>query len=125
MKEKEAAIISSMNQYLTGTTVEEISRTRGDRFRYPIYMGKTLMETDLMTMELSVRSYNCLKRAGFSTVGDLVNGIDGKKDLLKIRNLGRKSADEIMLGLFYFQYDILPVEKRERYMKRVRELNMI
>ena len=67
MKEKEAAIISSMNQYLKGTTVEEISRTRGDRFRYPIYMGKTLMETDLMTMELSVRSYNCLKRAGFST----------------------------------------------------------
>ena len=48
-------------------------------------------------MELSVRSYNCLKRANIHTVEDLTKKtID---DMLKVRNLGKKSLDEIQLKL--------------------------
>ena len=44
-------------------------------------------------MELSVRSYNCLKRAGIDTVQDLIQKT--KEDMLKVRNLGVKSIDEV------------------------------
>ena len=53
----------------------------------------SIFEMTLDEMELSVRSYNCLKRAGFDTVGDIANLTDD--ELRKIRNLGEKSVNEI------------------------------
>ena len=44
-------------------------------------------------LELSVRSFNCLKRAGISTVEDLANKTEA--EMLKVRNLGKKSFDEV------------------------------
>ena len=45
-------------------------------------------------MDLSVRSYNCLKRANINTVEDLIK--KSKNDMLKVRNLGLKSIDEVV-----------------------------
>jgi DNA-directed RNA polymerase subunit alpha len=45
-------------------------------------------------MDLSVRSYNCLKRANIHTVEDLTKKTE--EDMLKVRNLGRKSLDEVI-----------------------------
>ena len=44
-------------------------------------------------LELSVRSYNCLKRAGINTVQELTNKT--LDDMMKVRNMGRKSLDEV------------------------------
>ena len=44
-------------------------------------------------LELSVRSYNCLKRAGINTVEELCNRTP--EDMMKVRNLGRKSLEEV------------------------------
>ena len=44
-------------------------------------------------LEISVRSFNCLKRAGISTVEDLTN--KSEADMMKVRNLGKKSLDEV------------------------------
>lgn len=52
-----------------------------------------VLEMNIEEMELSVRSYNCLKRAGINTVQDLTN--KSKNDMLKVRNLGLKSLDEV------------------------------
>lgn len=54
--------------------------------------GKVL-EMPIEELELSVRSYNCLKRAGISTVQDLAN--KSGTDMMKVRNLGKKSLDEV------------------------------
>jgi DNA-directed RNA polymerase subunit alpha len=48
-------------------------------------------------LELSVRSYNCLKRAGINTVGELVSRT--ADDMMKVRNLGRKSLEEVQAKL--------------------------
>ena len=48
-------------------------------------------------LDLSVRSFNCLKRAGINTVGDLSN--KSEDDMMKVRNLGRKSLEEVMAKL--------------------------
>ena len=45
-------------------------------------------------LDLSVRSYNCLKRAGINTVEDLSN--KSEEDMMKVRNLGRKSLEEVI-----------------------------
>ena len=49
-------------------------------------------------MDLSVRSNNCLRRAGINTIGDLIKKTE--EDMMKVRNLGRKSLDEIKNKLF-------------------------
>ena len=55
--------------------------------------GKVL-EMPIEELELSVRSYNCLKRAGIATVDDLAN--KSEADMMKVRNLGKKSLDEVI-----------------------------
>ncbi len=52
-----------------------------------------IMDTTVEELELSVRSSNCLKRAGINTVGELVDKTED--DLMKVRNLGKKSLQEI------------------------------
>ena len=53
-----------------------------------------LMELPIEEMDLSVRSYNCLKRAGINTVEDLVK--KSRADMLKVKNLGIKSIEEVI-----------------------------
>ena len=56
-----------------------------------------LLEMNIDELELSVRSYNCLKRAGINTVEELINKTP--EDMMKVRNLGRKSLDEVLAKL--------------------------
>ena len=53
-----------------------------------------ILEMPIEELELSVRSYNCLKRAGITTVQDLAN--KSEADMMKVRNLGKKSLDEVI-----------------------------
>lgn len=56
-----------------------------------------VLEMSIDELELSVRSYNCLKRAGINTVEELTNKTPD--DMMKVRNLGRKSLDEVLAKL--------------------------
>ena len=56
-----------------------------------------ILEMSIEDMDLSVRSYNCLKRANIHTVEDLTKKTED--DMLKVRNLGKKSLDEVILKL--------------------------
>ncbi len=53
-----------------------------------------VLEMAIDDLELSVRSFNCLKRAGLNTVEDLIN--KSEDEMIKVRNLGRKSLDEVV-----------------------------
>ncbi|MBQ2276241.1 MAG: DNA-directed RNA polymerase subunit alpha [Lachnospiraceae bacterium] len=56
-----------------------------------------VLEMNIDELELSVRSYNCLKRAGINTVEELTNKTP--EDMMKVRNLGRKSLEEVLAKL--------------------------
>ncbi|WP_405354022.1 DNA-directed RNA polymerase subunit alpha [Ruminococcus sp.] len=56
-----------------------------------------ILEMTIEDLDLSVRSFNCLKRAGINTVEDLIN--KSEEDMMKVRNLGRKSLEEVILKL--------------------------
>jgi len=56
-----------------------------------------VLEMNIDELELSVRSFNCLKRAGINTVEELTNRTP--EDMMKVRNLGRKSLEEVLAKL--------------------------
>ena len=57
------------------------------------FKKEKVLEMSIEDLELSVRSFNCLKRANISTVEDLTNKTES--DMMKVRNLGKKSLDEV------------------------------
>ena len=67
-----------------------------------------VLEMSIEDLELSVRSFNCLKRAGISTVEDLTNRTES--DMMKVRNLGKKSLDEVTNKLHSLELDFAPEE---------------
>ena len=68
-----------------------------------------VLEMNIDELELSVRSYNCLKRAGINTVGELTNRT--AEDMMKVRNLGRKSLDEVLAKLQEFGLQLKPSDE--------------
>ena len=67
-----------------------------------------VLETTIEELDLSVRSYNCLKRAGIINVEDLTNKTE--EDMMKVRNLGRKSLEEVTNKLHSLGLDFMPSE---------------
>ncbi|HHV41565.1 MAG TPA: DNA-directed RNA polymerase subunit alpha [Clostridiaceae bacterium] len=67
---------------------EEVEEDTSDNYIY---------ETMIEDLDFSVRTYNCLKRAGINSVGDLITRTEA--DMMKVRNLGKKSLEEVVLKL--------------------------
>ena len=67
-----------------------------------------VLEMSIDELELSVRSYNCLKRAGINTVEELCNKTS--EDMMKVRNLGRKSLEEVLAKLKELGLQLNPSE---------------
>jgi DNA-directed RNA polymerase subunit alpha len=65
-----------------------------------------VLEMTIEDLDLSVRSFNCLKRAGINTVDDLIN--KSPDDMMKVRNLGKKSFDEVREKLVSLGFDLAP-----------------
>lgn len=63
-----------------------------------------VLDMTIEDLDLSVRSFNCLKRAGINTVEDLTN--KSEEDMMKVRNLGRKSLEEVIAKLDSFGYSL-------------------
>ena len=67
-----------------------------------------LLEMTIEELDMSVRSFNCLKRAGIDTVEDLTNRTE--EDMIKVRNLGKKSLEEVIQKLHSLGLDLLKEE---------------
>ena len=63
-----------------------------------------VLKMTIEELDLSVRSFNCLKRAGINTVEDLVS--KSEEDMMKVRNLGRKSLEEVIWKLAQLGYSL-------------------
>ncbi len=65
-------------------------------------------DTAIEDLDFSVRTYNCLKRAGINTVGDLV--ARSEEDMMKVRNLGKKSLEEVIVKLETLELSLAALE---------------
>ena len=74
----------------------------------PVDETGKILEMTIEDLDLSVRSFNCLKRAGINTVADLVE--KSEDEMMKVRNLGRKSLDEVKKKLDELGVSLRPIE---------------
>ena len=121
MKEEQR---QSLKEIISSIEGAELKEKHGRKFHFCLHMTEKMSNTPLEALELGQRSYNCLKRAGYSTVGEVADAIIGGRELKGIRNCGAKSVREIMEQLFMFQYNSLRPEKRNDYMSEVVRMNV-
>ena len=89
-----------------------------------IELGYTqkLCDTDVKDLDLSVRSYNALMRAGCKTVGETITAIN-ENALLKVRNLGVKSVAEIRSLILEYGYSQLSDRRKKDFLHNLVRLN--
>ncbi len=81
---------------------EGISETQSIMAETKDNAKEKVLDLTIDELDLSVRSFNCLKRAGINTVEDLIN--KSEMDMMKVRNLGRKSLEEVIAKLASFGF---------------------
>lgn len=86
----------------TAQAIEVMHEAKGDE-------TDKVLEMNIDELELSVRSYNCLKRAGINTVQELCDKTPD--DMMKVRNLGRKSLEEVLAKLKELGLALRPSEE--------------
>ncbi|GEM_PF-1178779 len=120
-------LIADMNEHLPGDlTIKDIQRLfRGKKFKVWFIMNDALMNSPIDAVDLSMRASNTLKRAGFITVGDMINSLQSFDDLHRFRGCGATTISEIHGKMFFFQYSLIDQNQRTSYMKKIMEINGI
>ncbi len=85
------------------SSIAEIMAEKDDKGK------EKILEMTIEDLDLSVRSFNCLKRAGINTVDDLIN--KSEEEMMKVRNLGKKSFDEVKEKLQTLGFDLSSEEE--------------
>lgn len=116
-------IFKEMMEMVPGFDIMEIKERNEGKFRFPIYLTENMKNTEIEVLDLTVRSTNCLRRAGINTIGDFVESVSCEEDLKRIRSCGEKSVKEIMQKVFCWQYEMLGEGMRKNYVKQIVKLN--
>ena len=109
------SVVAIMNR-IDGVNLHE---KKGGKFRFFMNLTSMMKNEPIESLDLSVRSFNSLKRAGFHTIGDVAQAVASGRELKGIRNCGAKSVREIMEHLFLYQYNSLPQERQNKYLIEV------
>ena len=83
---------------------EGVSETESIMADTKVAENEKVLDLTIDELDLSVRSFNCLKRAGINTVADLIG--KSEEDMMKVRNLGRKSLEEVIAKLDSFGFTL-------------------
>ena len=92
----------------------------GTRIRIPF--SESACNTKLEDLDWSVRSYNCLKRAGYKTLDQVIDAMM-QNTLCHIRNLGKNSRAEIRVRILEYGYSQLSEKDRKAFVKTLFDLN--
>ncbi len=120
MNQNQSQTLSQIVENITGYKVHD---KKGGKFYFNLYLNQGMIDTPIEALDLSIRAYHSLQRAGYFKIGTLAEAIAGGVEISKIRNCGSKSCREIMEKLFLYQYNALPQEKRADYVREVMQLN--
>ena len=92
--------------------VETLHKVFGKNIKVSVGFSKSACDASIEELVLSVRSYNALRRANVTTLGDLIERLN-EGDLKSIRNLGAKSFSEIQTKMLVYGFERL--NEKERY----------
>lgn len=116
-KEAVAILYDAIEQH---GLVQTLHSVFGGKLPVSIPLSCAACETEVAEMELSVRAYNCLRRANITTVGELADlTMDGK--LSQLRNMGAKTVREIQTKLLCFAYHQAPIAWKKEFLESLVE----
>ncbi len=96
----------------------------GGKFKCRLTMTPPMCAAPIETLDLGVRALHCMKKAGYDTVGNLIDALSEGVDLKNIRNCGATSVREIKEHLFLYHYYSIKPEKRNEYLLETVLLNL-
>ncbi len=123
MSDDKNKVLTEMNEVLGRCGDVRAREKKGGRIRFLFHLTPSMKEISIEALDLGVRGYNCLKRSGYHTIGQLVESIESGNELSKIRNCGKNTIQEIMIRLFLFQYYIYSDTRKEKYLLETMMLN--
>lgn len=91
--------------------------------KFKLYVDSAMRNTKIEMLGLNTRTHNALLRNHFYTVGDLLAKYKTMDQFDKIRGIGEKSVDELMIALLDLQCSLLDAKGKEEYAKTLYELN--
>ena len=96
--------------------------TFGKSVKVSVPFSKKACDTEVDNIEFSVRAMNALKRAGLFTIGDIIDCIT-REELSRIRNLGKKTVNEIQTRILSYGYERLTENEKKRFFYEVVDHN--
>lgn len=102
--------------------VEMLYATLVKRVKLIIPFSLKAAETSIDNLDFSVRANNSMKRAGIFTIGEIID-IISNGDLMRIRNLGKKTENEIKTRIMVFGYDQLFDREKKKFFYDILEFN--
>ncbi len=94
----------------------------GKSVNVSVPLSKKACDTEIDNIDFSVRAMNALKRAGLFTVGDIIDCIS-REELSRIRNLGKKTVNEIQTRILSYGYERLTENEKKRFFYEVVDNN--
>lgn len=94
--------------------VQALNAAFGKSINVSVPFSQKACETSVDSIDFSVRAINAMKRAGIFTVGDVIDRI-ANGELPRIRNLGKKTENEIKTRIMVFGYERLTENERKRF----------
>lgn len=108
----------------TNGFIRTIYSVFGSDVRISIPINEKYLSVDITELNLSVRSYNGLRRSGIFTLGDLFGALQ-ENTLSSVRNLGKKSISEIKTKFLDFCYNQLSDKKKTEFLQKMIEMNVL
>ena len=99
-----------------------LSEVFGKNIKISVPFSQRACETSIDELDFSVRASNAMKRAGIFTIGEVIDLI-ASEDLTRIRNLGKKTVNEIKTRILLFGYDKLTEQEKKRFFYEVTTKN--
>lgn len=115
------ALMESTREYGLVTTLGQVF---GNNIQVNVGFTQSACDTGIEELALSVRSYNALRRANVTTLGDLVAKLN-EGTVKNIRNLGAKSYSEIQTKMLVYGFEQLPEAKKVVFFKDLIETNVM
>ena len=104
--------------------VKTLYEVFGKKVSMSIPFSNRACETSIDDMDFSVRANNSMKRAGVFKLGDIID-IISSEDLTKIRNLGKKTENEVKTKIMAFGYEKLTQAEKQRFFYDILERNIV
>ena len=101
-----------------------LSEVFGRNIKISVPFSQRACETSIDELDFSVRASNAMKRAGIFTIGEVIDLI-ASEDLTRIRNLGKKTVNEIKTRILLFGYDKLTENEKKRFFYDITDKNFV